>query len=81
MKKSLFVGIAVIAFAVTSCKKSENTESMDADSTMTGTTDSMMVSPDTLAAPSADTINTTAMPDATGTGTGTTGTTGTDSAR
>lgn len=81
MKKTLFVGIAVVAFAMTSCKKSETAESLDADSTMTGTTDSMMVSPDTLATPNADTINTTAMPEATGTGTGTTGTTGTDSAQ
>jgi len=79
MKKNLFVGIAVVAFALSSCKKSENTENMSTDSSMTGTTDSMMVSPDTMAAPNADSINTTVMPDATGTGTGTT--TDADSAR
>lgn len=78
MKKSLFVGIAVIAFAVTSCKKSETTENMDADSAMTVPADDMSMGMDSLSTPNADSINTTVMPDATGTtGNTTTGTTGT----
>ncbi len=69
MKKSIFVAFAVVAFAVTSCKKSETTENVvDADSTMVVEADTMAVATDSLAAP-ADSINTTVVPEATGTAT------------
>ncbi|AYO56699.1 hypothetical protein CO230_00230 [Chryseobacterium sp. 6424] len=73
MKKSIFVAFAVVAFAVTSCKKSETTENVDNTDSMAVTADTLTVTTDSLATPSADSINTTVVPEATGTGTATTG--------
>lgn len=68
MKKSLFVGAAVVAFALTSCKKTEteNLETTDADVTTVATDSTMLV--DSLPSGNADSINTTVVAPATGTG-------------
>ena len=68
MKKSIFIGAAVLALALTSCKKTEteDLETTDADVTAMAADTTMVM--DSLPSGNADSINTTVVAPATGTG-------------